>query len=63
MSLEAITKIRGVEEEMDQARTQARAQAQKILTYAEQAGQERRRSAGHSAAMKSWLRQRRIARH
>lgn len=40
MSLEAITKIRGVEDEMDQARAQARAQTQKLLADAEKAGQE-----------------------
>ena len=39
MSLEAIEKIRGVEDEMDQARGQARAQAQKIRDEADRAGQ------------------------
>ena len=56
MSLEAITKIRGVGEEMDEGRAQARAQAQKILTDAEQAGQEllergRRTSADKTAGV------------
>ena len=40
MSLEAITKIRDVEEGMDQARAQARAQAQRLLADAERAGRD-----------------------
>ena len=40
MSLEAIEEIRGVEEEMDQARAQARAQAQKVLADAQREGEE-----------------------
>ena len=39
MSLEAITTIRAVEEEMDQTRAQARLQAQKCLADAERSGQ------------------------
>lgn len=39
MSLEAITKIRGLEDEMEQARAQARAEAQKLLADAERSGQ------------------------
>lgn len=38
MSLEAITKIRSVEEEMDQARADARSRAQKLAAEAEREG-------------------------
>ena len=53
MSLEAIEKIRGVEEEMDQARAQARAQAQKILADAERAGQDLLEQGRRASAEKS----------
>ena len=53
MSLEAITKIRGVEDEMDQARAQARTQAQELLTGAERSGQELLEQGRRSSAEKT----------
>ena len=53
MSLEAITKICGVEDEMDQARAQARVQAQKILADAERSGQELLEQGRSSSAEKT----------
>ena len=53
MSLEAIEKIRGGEDAMDQARAQARAQAQQILADAERAGQEALEQGRQSAAKKT----------
>lgn len=54
MSLEAITKIRAVEENMDQARTNAKAQAQKLVNDAEREGrallQQGREKAAAAAA-------------
>ena len=38
MSLEAITEIRGVEERMERAKAEARAQAQKLIAEAERDG-------------------------
>lgn len=40
MSLEAISKIRDVEETMDQAKAEARAKAQKLVADAERAGHQ-----------------------
>jgi len=40
MSLEAISKIRNVEETMDQAKAEARAKAQKLVADTERAGRE-----------------------
>ena len=53
MSLEAIEKIRGVEDQMDQARAQARAQAQKVLDDAEHAGQEALEQGRQTSAKKT----------
>lgn len=54
MSLEAITRIRSVEEGMDQAKADARAQAQKLATEAEREGrallQQGREQAAKAAA-------------
>ena len=55
MSLEAITKIRSVEEDMDQARADAKARAQKLAAEAEREGrallqQGRERAAKAAAA-------------
>ena len=55
MSLEAITKIRSVEENMDQARADAKARAQKLAAEAEREGrallqQGRERAAKAAAA-------------
>ena len=55
MSLEAITKIRTVEDSMEQARTDARAKAQKLIADAEREGralleQGKANSAGAAAA-------------
>ncbi len=38
MSLEAITKIRAVEDAMEQAKAEARAKAQRVIAYAERSG-------------------------
>ena len=54
MSLEAITRIRSVEEGMDQAKADARAQAQKLAAEAEREGrallQQGREQAAKAAA-------------
>lgn len=53
MSVEAITKIREVEESMEQAKAQARAQAQKLVADAEREGRallEQGRETSASAA-------------
>lgn len=39
MSLEAISRIRAVEDEMDRAKAEARAKADRIIAYAERSGQ------------------------
>lgn len=50
MSLEAITKIRAVEDGMDQARADARAQAQKLAADAEREGRELLRKGREASA-------------
>lgn len=53
MSLEAIEKIRSAEDEADQARAQARVQAQKIRDDAERAGQALLEQSRRTAAEKT----------
>ncbi len=50
MSLEAITKIRSVEEGMDQARADARSRAQKLTAEAEREGRALLQKGGEEAA-------------
>lgn len=54
MSLEAITKIRAVEDGMEQSKTEAKAQAQKLIADAEREGrallQQGREAAAQAAA-------------
>ena len=59
MSLEAITKIRSVEENMDQAKADAKARAQKLTAEAEREGrallQKGREESAKSAATMSTM--------